>query len=126
MMERSSRKGASRKTGPSQGTRATVIRRDAGRCVRCGRMLGTTPFSIQHRKARGMGGTSDPQINSPANLILLCGDGVTGCHGWVESHREAAREGGWGIHSWDDPTEVPVQYLDGVYYLDADGNRAQR
>lgn len=125
-MKGSSRKGAPRKTGPSQGTRAAVIRRDNYRCVRCGRMMGSSPFSIQHRKARGMGGTTDPQINSPSNLILLCGDGVRGCHGWVESNREEARESGWGIHSWDDPTDMPVQYLDGIYYLDHDGNRRRR
>ena len=39
------------------------------RCARCGKDVTYVQSSIQHRKARGMGGTNDPSINSPANLI---------------------------------------------------------
>lgn len=70
-----------------------------------------------------MGGTTDPAINSPANLIVLCGDGVRGCHGWVESHREEASAAGWSIPQWEDPTTVPVTYWDGKYHLDREGDR---
>jgi hypothetical protein len=38
-----------------------------------------------------MGGSRNPAINGAANLLLLCGSGVDGCHGWVESNREKAK-----------------------------------
>lgn len=53
-----------------------------------------------------MGGTKRG-VNSLANLALVCGSGTTGCHGYIESHREEAYERGWLVHSWDDPAEVP-------------------
>lgn len=48
--------------------RDVVIGRDSGLCVACGHRFD----EIHHRYRRGMGGSSDPQINSPANLICLC------------------------------------------------------
>src|SRR4029077_18108047 len=42
---------------------------DGGLCVACG----TRFEEIHHRYRRGMGGSSDPEINSPANLLCLCG-----------------------------------------------------
>ena len=55
-----------------------------------------------------MGGSKDPVTNSPANLLLLCSSGTTGCHGWVESHRELAYATGLLVHSWQDPRKVPL------------------
>lgn len=49
-------------------------------------------WSVHHRKPRGMGGTKSAEANSPLNLLLLCGSGVTGCHGYIESHREKGYE----------------------------------
>lgn len=69
-------------------------------------------MSIQHRRAQGMGGTSLEEANSLANLLLLCGDGVRGCHGWTEvGEREAARVRGlWVRHDYDeDGRPVPVE-----------------
>jgi hypothetical protein len=54
-----------------------------------------------------MGGTKRPEVNDPIALALLCGDGVSGCHGYVESHRGLAYQMGWLVHSWDDPAKVP-------------------
>lgn len=118
------RKGSPRKTGPSQETREAVYERDQYRCARCGRHIATYAASIQHRKPRGMGGTKDPSINSPANLILLCGDGVRGCHGYIEQHREEAKQDGYGVAWWEDPAAVPVRYWDGnTYTLTNEGER---
>lgn len=104
-------------SGPTPSVRKTVYRRDEGCCVRCGKYVydvhgehGVTVFSIQHRKARGMGGSKDPLINSPENLILLCGSGTTECHGWVESNREEARAQGYAISQYEDPALVPVSH----------------
>jgi hypothetical protein len=104
-------------SGPTRATRLAVLRRDGGQCVRCGRVVADpdsgaplAEYSLQHRKPRGMGGSRDPQINSATNLIVLDGDGVTGCHGWVEANREDARLMGWLVPQWRNPAEVPVRH----------------
>jgi hypothetical protein len=67
--------------------------------------------SIQHRRARGMGGT-DLAEGSLANLLVICGDGVRCCHGWIEigERGEAERRGLWVRHATDaDGQPVPVE-----------------
>lgn len=83
--------------------------RFGGRCARCGDF----GASIQHRKPRRLGGTVDPAINFPSNLIWVCGSGTTGCHGHMESYRTEAYAMGWLLHAADDPTAVPVVLWDG-------------
>jgi hypothetical protein len=73
-----------RSAGPTAETRSLVVARDRGRCVACGRETA----QLQHRRARGMGGTADPAANQPANLVLLCGSATTGCHGRAEDRRD--------------------------------------
>lgn len=51
-----------------------------------------------------MGGTLDPEVNTPANLVLLCRD----CHAEVESHRQQALTDGWLLHSTASPAQQPV------------------
>lgn len=87
--------------------RAVVDTRAGGLCERCGARLGWN-FSRHHRRPRGMGGTSVEV--TPAGLLVLCGSGTTGCHGWIESHRAEARVHGWLLGPIDDPEEVPVDY----------------
>lgn len=107
-----------------RAVRDTIAHRDQWRCVRCGADITIGPASVQHRRPRGMGGTRDPLVSAPSNGILLCGTGTTGCHGWVETHREAAHEQGWSIPWWTNPLAVPVTYWDGRQYkLDNQGNR---
>ncbi|MEV5819237.1 hypothetical protein AB0L22_08690 [Micromonospora haikouensis] len=99
-----------RDTGPTADVVAAVVARDA-RCVRCGGVLTGARgvgWSVQHRRARGVGGTRRDDTNQPHNLILLCGSAVDGCHGHVEQHRVEARDFGWAIRQTDDPAEVPV------------------
>lgn len=71
-----------------------VVARDQGSCARCGRHVAHLErgfaWSIHHRRPRGTGGTSIAWVNQPANLLVLCGSGVTGCHGWVERERTRA------------------------------------
>jgi hypothetical protein len=103
-----------RKTGPSPETRHAVWTRAQGRCERCFvELYPPAPYSIHHRKPRQMGGTKSERINEVENLLLLCGSGTTGCHGWVESHRAEAYRDGWLVHSWDDPAEIPIRRRDG-------------
>jgi hypothetical protein len=56
-----------------------------------------------------MGGTDRPEINLAGNLILLCGSGVNGCHGYIESKRRWAVEAGLLVPWWNaDPAQVPI------------------
>lgn len=107
-----------RYTGPDAQTRLTVQNRFAGRCARCGQV----GWTVHHRKPRGMGGSRDPAINSAANLLWLCGDGVRGCHGWIESNRNTARANGWLVPYAQDAATIPVLLWDGRrVLLDHDG-----
>lgn len=106
-------------TGPDRATVIVVRDRDRG-CVVCGTHWSPT---TQHRIPRGMGGSSWLGINRPSNLLTLCGSGTTGCHGWVEAHPIFSREAGWSLDRRDDPTEHPVLYPDGWFYLDDAGTR---
>lgn len=97
-------------SGPSSTTRATVWARAGGRCELCTASLaGPRGFSVHHRLPRRMGGSTRPELNTPANLVILCGSGTTGCHGWVEGHRERAHADGLLLHAGEDPTRVPVR-----------------
>lgn len=100
-----------------QATIEKVKNRSVGRCERCG-TDDSLRWSFHHRKPRGMGGSRDPLINSPANIILLCGSGTEGCHGWVESNRWQSYDEGLLVHRNDDPEEIPVTLRYGTVYLD--------
>ena len=102
-------------TGPTRAVRAEVIRRDGGMCVVTGRqvvdpdtLVPFVQYSLQHRRARGAGGSKDPVTNSPANLLLVEGTGTTGAHGRIESEREWARRLGYAVPQWRNPVDVPV------------------
>jgi hypothetical protein len=60
---------------------------DDSRCERCGCWLGRDGGQVQHRLARGSGGSSNPLVSSLSNAALLCGTSLTGCHGEAESRR---------------------------------------
>lgn len=60
--------------------------------------------SMHHRFKEGQGGGWDP-----ANILDTCGDGTTGCHGWVEANPTDAELRGLWIHGNDDPALTPVQ-----------------
>lgn len=122
-----------RYTGPDLGTRLRVVERDGYRCVRCGASVIRAVYSVQHRKSRGAGGTSDPAINLSCNLITLCGSGTTGCHGHVEANPVEAALNGWRVERWDNPLNRPVLvehesrwvYLDNqARYVDSPPERA--
>lgn len=96
---------------------ALVVVRDLGCCVRCGRHVAHLErgreWSIHHRRPRGTGGTSLLWVNAAANLVVLCGSGTTGCHGWIESHRTEAKAAGWLISQNGHLTavEVPIEHV---------------
>lgn len=68
-------------------------------------------WSIHHRLGRGMGGTKTASATDPRFLLLVCGNGVQGCHGWLESHRTEAYAHGYSLRHTTPPTDpdtVPV------------------
>lgn len=97
-----------------------VIGRSGGRCERCRKAWGR---DVHHRKPRGMGGTKDVLVNSPANLVHLCRD----CHAWVESHSRLAYEQGWKIrHGIQAAEEVPIWQGTQAVFLRNDGTKTVR
>jgi hypothetical protein len=97
-----------KQTGASNAVRLRIIERAFFECENCGTNNFDFGISIHHRKPRGMGGTKKTEINDPSNLLLLCGSGTTGCHGWIESHRTESYEKGLLVKQNDNPEDVPV------------------
>lgn len=104
-------------------TRAVVLDRDEYRCCACGKYVGPFgEYSIHHRRPRAMGGSKRPETDLPGNLIVLCGSGVTGCHGEVERHRVRALADGLLVsQAVNDPSLIPVRTWRGEALLDNDG-----
>lgn len=105
---------------PSQ-TVTVTLDRDDYRCALCGAASAHGErgwdWSLQHRMARGAGGSRRWQTWSPANALVLCGSATTGCHHEVEHERsDAHREAGlWLRHEYRDgalrdPAEYPVTH----------------
>jgi hypothetical protein len=94
-----------------------VDRRDGKCCVRCGAYA--EGGSRHHRllKSRGGQDTAD-------NLILLCGSGTTGCHGWVHANPSYATEFGYMVSSGTRPAERAVWHpgLQRDVWLSAEGH----
>lgn len=89
--------------------RQSVHARAKMHCERCGVNVQWIPRHVHHRRARGMGGSSRPDVHSPANLVLLCEP----CHGDIHGHPFEAREAGWTVRQGADPARVPVLLHDG-------------
>lgn len=115
-------------TTATKTTLHLVFTRAEGCCERCEKPITGQrglDFSFHHRRPRGSGGSTVEWVNLPANIILLCGSGVTGCHGWTESHREASRDLGFLVllNGHLIASEVPIQHaLYGLVRLTDDGS----
>ncbi|TDW30993.1 hypothetical protein EDD25_2781 [Cryobacterium psychrophilum] len=93
--------GARIAKNPPRSVTDQVDRRDLYRCMRCG--VAIDGGSRHHRQRRQVGGHSLPQ------LVLLCGSGTTGCHGWVHAHPQQSREHGYIVRTHvPDPATIPV------------------
>jgi len=106
-----------------RAARQLVDLRDGQSCRRCGHSTFEKPSSVHHRRPRGAGGSA--LVDRASNLIRLCGDGVFGCHGWVEANRTDAEILGYLIPKLNlgiDPTEVPLFTIDGWVLLDDNGD----
>jgi hypothetical protein len=70
----------------------------------CCEICGKPGNNAHHRKNRSQGGQ-----DVLTNLMLLCGSGTTGCHGWVTVNPEMSYRNGWSVPSYKDPAIVPVR-----------------
>jgi hypothetical protein len=119
-------------TGPSEQVVAQVAQRDEWSCVRCGGSCHGRrglDWSVQHRRARGMGGTRREDTNAIQNLILLCGSATSpgGCHARVEARLPEDAGMGWAIKQSEDPLQVPILHWQrGLIFLWADGGYGSR
>lgn len=107
----------------SKKAKQLVFDRAQGRCEICG--VYPNEYSFHHRLTLGMGGSRRADLNGPANLLFLCGSGVTGCHGWVTGHFTQSQATGWVVSRWADPREAPVLVFlrqPGAVLLDDAGN----
>jgi len=102
----------------TEETRFVVFSRAGYRCERCfTKLAGVFGASVHHRRPRMMGGSRKPELHYPANLIVLCGSGNTGCHGWVESNRDRSREHGYLINKVESASSIPFRDNAGIWYL---------
>ena len=90
----------------NQKLRAAIQDRDVCCCVRCGHYCLNEPHSVHHRQVKGMGGSK--HRDHPANLIVLCGTGTTGCHGYVHAHPTVSYRLGYLVRSTTRPESAPV------------------
>ena len=87
-------------------------------CVRCGR----GGSNVHHRRMRSQ--SPKAVVHNLENMIVLCGSGSSGCHGWVHGNPEESYKQGWLVESWQSPEDVPVRYASGdFYYLNNRGTR---
>ncbi|MFD5864404.1 HNH endonuclease [Agromyces sp. NPDC127015] len=115
-------------TGVSRKTRAEVRERDRDTCQMpdCGRPIRDDDYSLQHRRARGMGGSRRPDTNAPSNLVTVCGSATTGCHGYIESHPGIAAKLGFRVAQGVTPADVPIYtFTHGRVYLNDDGTHTK-
>lgn len=109
-----------RKTdNPSKKTCDMVDRRDGYRCVRCGRSLYAVSGSRHHRMLRKQAPKSIK--HNVENLILLCGSGDTGCHGYVHANPAESYGKGWMVKSYEIPASKPLLTFHGWVLLHHDG-----
>ena len=100
----------------SDTVRNLVLTRGNYRCERCHEDFLWSGVSVHHRRPRMMGGSKNELLHLPANLIALCGSGVTGCHGWVESNRFKAREMGFLILKVESAEDIPFQDKNDIWW----------
>lgn len=104
MKRPSSATGFSPKVRLQVRTRAGNGDPDDARCEATGVWLGTYGGEIQHRDARGMGGTSDPVTNSIVNAVLLSKE----AHRLAESRDDAMNAMGFWLKNGQDPRAEPI------------------
>ena len=91
-----------------ESARRITLIRDGYKCLLCFEEA----TDVHHRRAKGMGGTSDPDVKyGLANLISLC----RFHHSWVHGHVKESRQTGLIVPSWENPEDVPLTIKPGLF-----------
>jgi hypothetical protein len=98
--------------------RRLLREREGNVCAKCGERAAN---NAHHRKNRSQGGK-----DVLSNLLLLCGSGTTGCHGWVTENPRTSYLLGFSVKSWGDPASTPVFYRGQLLFLDDAGNLVEK
>jgi hypothetical protein len=100
-------------------TRKLAYARWDGRCAWDGDWMHPKAFVVQHRRARGAGGSSDPLTVSPANAVAM----HSSCHEYVEAHPGEAGIRGFRVAQGTDPRSRSLLIWTGerVYLTDEGG-----
>ena len=102
-----------------------ALERDGKNCRRCYRNLEGQMASLHHRKLKGRK-VPKSEWDLVENIVLLCGSGTTGCHGWAHHNRPEAERTGWIVPSWENPASVPMVTLNGqTLWFDTKGGQSQ-
>lgn len=97
-------------TAVSPEVRVLCLERAGYVCEFCyGPLDGPFGYSLQHRAARRAGGSKLAHLGQPPNLLVMCGSGVTQCHGKAEANPEWAYERGLALRTGWDPEQTPYQ-----------------
>lgn len=103
------------KNSGEMATRKLVAARSGGQCEMCGMARAE---SVHHRRKRSQGGPW-----SATNCVAVCGDGLRGCHGWIEGHPAMSAAAGFHLCPGDDPAQVAINSgIHGRVLLGADGS----
>jgi hypothetical protein len=86
-----------------QKVRDALRERAEGCCELCG----VPANNAHHRKNRSQGGR-----NELSNLLLLCGSGTTGCHGFVTTEPRISKRLGWTVRRISEPADIAVWRFD--------------
>lgn len=89
---------------------AEVEERAGWACEACGATVSGKP-DLHHRKARGIGGTSEEDLDVATNIIRI----HPRCHAWIHAHPRVGREHGWIVRRGDDPAQVEVKVNPSLY-----------
>lgn len=92
-------------------TRQQLHERANDCCELCGEPNAT---NAHHRMNRSVGGRHEL-----SNLLLVCGSGTSGCHGWITEHPAWAHRNGYTVKSYETPALKRV-HLPGGWALLSD------
>ncbi len=114
-------------SGFPQSVKELILARSSGMCeVMVDNLCTYTAQDIQHRRARGMGGSKRADTNTAAAGIAVC----RACHRYLESRPLDAEANGWVIPNNRrpplDPASVRVLWRKQWRYLDTDGGMHQQ
>jgi hypothetical protein len=91
-------------------TKDALFVRSKGRCDYCGLGIARNMFDAHHRLQKSLRGH-----NGLSNLVAV----HRLCHERIHHHANYLT--GWLLNSWEEPSDVPVKFFDGLYLLDDDG-----